>query len=150
MNDRYSKLTRDVSVPNITALHVAVLVLESWLIPKGISSTIMTHNSLQLFQKCFAALRAAVGMKTTTFTKYHPQANDQVESFIVTLRARLRHCINEHQTSWNTYVQPLAYSYNTHVHFTISTSSLSLMLSQEPPEALVYKSKRISEKYSTM
>lgn len=107
MTDRYSRLTRVVSVPEIPALHVAVVVLENWIVAYGIPNTIMTDNCSHFVASGFVALGAVTGTKLITTTEYHSQSNGQVERFKKTLVARLQRYIVKHQTKWDTYVQPL-------------------------------------------
>lgn len=66
------------------------------------------------------------------------------------LVARLRHCINKHQTNRETYVQPLTYGFNTQIHRTIITSPFSLVRSQVQPGTLeTEKTKTLKENRTT-
>lgn len=137
MTDRYGKLTRTVPASKITASHVAVVAMENWMIPFGTPNTIMTDHGSQFVSKRFATLCSAVETKLIATTEYHPHANRPVERFIKTLVALLKHSFNQHQTNWDAYVQPLFYSYITKVHLVTNISSTTLVLSREPPGALV-------------
>lgn len=44
--ESYSKLTKAILVMKTTILHVAMAVHENWIMPYGISSTIMMDNGL--------------------------------------------------------------------------------------------------------
>lgn len=74
------------------------------MIPYGTFDTIMADSNPQFASKCSAALCASVGINLVATTKYQPQPNDQVEMFIETLVARLRHYFNEREPTWDTYV----------------------------------------------
>lgn len=91
-----------------------------------------------------------MGPKSVSMTEYHYQANGRLERFNKMLAARLRRHINEHQNDWDNYVQPLTYGYNAQVHCTTKTVLFSLMLSREPPGAIIRKKSRSSEDYITM
>lgn len=113
MTGCYSKLTRAVFVLKTTASHVFMVVPENWIMPDGIPNLIMIFIGLQFVAQVFAALCVSIGTKLVTFTVHHLQANGQVEMFKETLAARMQHYIGEHQTDWDSFVQPLAYGYNT-------------------------------------
>ena len=133
MTDRYSKLTRAVPSTKTTAPQVALIFLDNWVIPYGIPSYVLTDNGPQFTSKFFACLCAFLGSKLLNTTAYHPQTNGQAERFNRTIVARMRHYVNEHQTDWDDYVQPLTYGYNCQVHRTTGTTPFSLVLSREPP-----------------
>lgn len=136
MTSCYSKLTRAIPLPRTKASHVAMVVPDNWILPYGISNTIVTGNGLQFVSKFSAALFASVGTKLITATEYYPQANSQVERFDKKLVARLRNYIGEHQTGWDIHVQRLACGYNTQVHRTTKTFSFRLVLRRKLSEAL--------------
>lgn len=97
MMDRYSQLVRAIPLPMTKAPHVAMLVLENWIMPYKISDTVMMDNGPQFVSESFVALWASMGTKLVMTTEYCHQANGQVERFNMTLVARLRHYIGEHQ-----------------------------------------------------
>lgn len=49
--------------------------------------------------------------------------------------ARLKHYNNRHETSWDSFVQPIIYGYNTQMHRATRTFPISLILSRELPGA---------------
>jgi len=110
ITDRYSKLTRAIPVASITAPHVASIFVDHWVIPYGIPEQILSDNGKQFVSKFFAALCAFLGAKLTTTTAYHPQCNGQTERYNKTIIARLRHYVDEHQSDWDEFVQPLTYA----------------------------------------
>lgn len=67
---------------------------------------------------------------------YHPQSNGQVEGYNRTLVVRLRYYIDERQTSWDLFSQPIIYKYNMQMHRTKWTSPYSLILSRKLSKAL--------------
>ena len=143
ITDRYSKLTRAVPTAKITAPVVAAVVLEHWVIPYGIPNHILSDNGSQFVSKFFSALCAFLGAKLTTTTAYHPQTNGQTERYNKTIITRLRHYVNDHQTDWDLFVQPLTYAYNSQVHRSTGESPFGLVLSRLPPSPLVSTSSAI-------
>lgn len=150
MTARRSRPTRAVSVPKITALHVALVALKNWILPYGIFSTIVTENGPQFVSNVLAALCAAIGTKVVTTMETHPNAKGQREWFNDTLVACQRHYIDEQRTNWNANVQLLIGDDYTKVHRTNNTSPTSLILSRKPRGALVSEKTRTMDKYSTM
>lgn len=63
MTARYSKLARAVHIPKITAPHVALMILECWIVLFSIHSTIKRENGAQFVSKLFAVLCAAIELK---------------------------------------------------------------------------------------
>lgn len=61
MKDRYSKLTRAVSVPRTTARHLAMAVLGNWNMPYNMLNTIMTDMNSHFVSKLFTSLSSTGG-----------------------------------------------------------------------------------------
>lgn len=99
ITDRSSKLTRPIPIPNKTAPHAAVVVLENRIINHDVFNIIMTDDGPQFVSNIFTALWAANGMQLNTTKEYHSQANRQAEMFNKTLKALLQHFTDEHQTN---------------------------------------------------
>lgn len=64
------------------------------------------------------------------------QSNGKVERYTNALVIHLRHYIDEHQTNWNMFVEPITHGYKTHVYRTTQTSPFRLNLSQDALRAL--------------
>lgn len=72
MTDRHSKLTRAVPTTQTTALHVASIFYDHWIIPYGIPDHLLTENSNQFVSKFFATLCQFLDLKHLTTTTFHP------------------------------------------------------------------------------
>lgn len=79
MADHYSKLTRATSLLETAAPHVAIVVLESCIMPYGIPYTIITDDGLRLVSNLFPELCASKEIKLVTATEYHLHAKEQVK-----------------------------------------------------------------------
>jgi len=137
INDRYTKTARAIPMEKTTAPHVAAAFLNNWVFPYGIPKSILSDNGPQFISEFFEYVLAVLGVKRIGITAYHPETNGQTERYNKTLAARLRHYINEHQTNWDTFVQPLTYAYNCQIHRTTGTSPFSLTLTRHPPNNVV-------------
>ena len=136
ITDRYTKLARAIPMKKTTAPLVAAAFLQNWIYPYGIPESLLTDNGPQFISQFFAIVCAALGIRRVPITAYHPQTNGQTERYNKTLAARLRHYVNEHQTDWDIYVQPLTYAYNAQVHKSTGTTPFSLSLTRHPPSTI--------------
>lgn len=118
---------------------VTTVFLEYWIVTYGKSNKILTDKRPQFLSKFSAALCDSMRNRLFTPTEYHLESNGQVEWFNKTLVARLRHYIDENQTDWDLFMQPIAYGYNTQVHCTTRTFPISLIHRREPPRDLTSK-----------
>jgi len=67
-----------------------------------------------------------------------PRTNEWTDGkYNQTLEKRLRHFVNEHQSDWDLYVQPLTYAYNDQVHRSTGTSPFSLVLTRHLPSTII-------------
>lgn len=128
INDRYFKLTRAVSPPQITAIHVVDVFFDHWVIPYGIPTFLFANNGKQSVIKFLANIYTYLGENHLTNTAYHHQTNAKVEQNNRTIVTRLRHYVAEQQRVWNTFVRPLTCLYDGQVHYPTSTAPFSFVL----------------------
>lgn len=133
ITDRFKKLTRVIPISSITALQVAMEVVEDEILPYGIPKDILANNGYQFTSKVFAALCASLRTKQETTTEYHLQCNGQVEWYCRKLATRLPHYKDEHQQDWDIFIKPLTYAYNTPVHRTTGMPPFSFTQSSKSP-----------------
>lgn len=105
----------------------------------------MTENGPRIVLKVSAALCAAIRTKLISATEYCLQVNGQPEILNKTRAVRLRKFINEYQTSCDTYVQPLTYSYSTQIIHTTTTHPFSMRLCREARGAMAKNAKNFLE-----
>lgn len=68
-----------------------------------------------------------LGIKKLTATAYHPQTDEQPESYNRTTVTRPQYNAAKNQRDWNEFVQPLTHLYNTQVHKSNGTSRFSMV-----------------------
>ncbi|CAN8065462.1 unnamed protein product [Agarophyton chilense] len=132
ITDRFTKLTRALSLGKTTATDVATGFFSHWVHPYGMPLYLLTDNGSQFVSQFFSHIGATLGIKHVTTTAYHPQANGQAKRFNCTLLDRLVNYISEHQLDWHDYVEPLVYVYNTQVHGCTGTTSFDITLARSP------------------
>lgn len=124
--DRSCRLTKDIPTAKKMAKRTANIVLEYWVASVRIPSKALTDDGPQFTSNLIAALYKELGNKTITTTEYYLQANGQVEPSNATMVSRIRHCVEEHQNHWDTFMFLLTYAYNVQVPQTKMLSPFSL------------------------
>lgn len=69
---------RAVSMINKTAVHIASISMDHWIIRYGIPDYFLTDDGSKFLSKFFESLCAFLGKKHLTITVHHPQTNGQV------------------------------------------------------------------------
>ena len=137
ITDRFSKLVRAVPLKNIRGLTVARAFLENWILQYGAPLRLLSDNGTQFTAKLFQYMCERLGVSNLFTTTYHPQTNGQTERFNRTLLASLRAFVAEHPKSWDEYVGPLVYAYNTQVHSTTGLPPFNLVLTKPPKPMII-------------
>lgn len=151
MKNRFSKLTRAISVAKITTPNVATVVLENYFIIYGAPDIILTDNGKQFTSGYFAALCVSFGTIPVTSTEYNSQTNRQVERYSRTLVAILRQYIDELQQNCDMFVQLQTYTYNIQKHRMTGATPFSLTLRREPPGSFTLSKIRLQNgKYTNL
>lgn len=150
MTDQLSKPAKAALLPAIAVTHVKVVVLSArrcCMVPLISLWRILSYN---LCPKRFVALCAATKMQPAKASDYHPQPNDKTERSNTTLLATFWHHINEHRKNWDTWVQLLAYGWNTQVRCTTETTLICLEQCGERSGALNSRKTNFIEECSVM
>lgn len=124
---------RVVPTSKTTALQIASLFMDFWIIPNGIPEFVLTDNGTQFISKLFELICAVLGTRHLTTTAYYLQTNGQAKRFNKTIIARLQHCVAEHLRGWDIQVQALTYTYSSQLHRSKNITPFSLVLSRQCP-----------------
>lgn len=103
---------------------------DRWIIPYEIPAFLPTENATRFVSKFFETLCNLLGLKHFKATAYHPQTNGLAERYKKTLIGILRCHVAEHQSDWDNFVQPHAYTYNTQISSSNGTTLFHLKLSR--------------------
>ena len=133
ISDRYTKLTRTVPLPRVTASVVARAFATHWLFTYGPPALLLSDNGKQFVSRLFVNLCRIVGTENAFTTTYHPQTNGQVERFNRTILNALRHYVLDNPREWDEFSPALTYAYNTQIHRVTGFSPFELVLSRPPP-----------------
>ena len=88
--DRFTKLTRAISMREATALAVASAFKDTWVAAYGIPDTVLTDNGPQFASVYYQGILGLLGIASHYTSPYHPQTNGQVERYNRTLHRQLR------------------------------------------------------------
>ena len=132
ISDRYSKLVRTVPLKKITAAHMAQAFVHHWVFVYGPPVRLLSDNGTQFTARFFQNICRILGVRNVFTTKYHLQANGQVESFNRTLTSALQKYVGEHPKDWDLFSDAVTYAYNTQVHRTTNIAPFELVLAWAP------------------
>ncbi|CDF40678.1 unnamed protein product [Chondrus crispus] len=118
ISDRYSKLVRTVPLKKISAAHIAQAFVHNWVFIYGPPVKLLSDNGTQFTAKYFQNICRILGIRNVFTTKYHPQANGQVERFNRTILSAVRKYIGDHPKDWDLFSDAVTFAYNTKVHRT--------------------------------
>jgi len=114
--DRFTKLTRAISLRDATALTVSSAFIDTCVAAYGIPDSVLTDNGPQFASVHYQGILGLLGIASNYTSPYHPQTNGQVERYNRTLLRQLRCYIAEHQKEWDSHLSFLTTGYNTQVH----------------------------------
>ena len=66
--------------------------------------------------------KRSLGTRLVMSTAYHPQTDGQIKRTILTLEDMLRACVLDFESSWDTHLPLIEFSYNTSYHTTIKAA----------------------------
>lgn len=98
LGNQYAKLTMAISVGTVTSTRAGTILVDTWVIPYGITTYPLTHNWLQLLLTFFAAVIKGWGIKHLTTTVNHSWTKDKVEMLNRTIVTILQHQLSKRQT----------------------------------------------------
>ena len=73
LTDRFSKIARAIPLRSITALPVAKVLVQHWILAYGPSAIILSDNGCQFASKLSLFICAEPKMKSVATATYHPQ-----------------------------------------------------------------------------
>lgn len=106
----------------ITTPSVELKLLNDFIVPYVIPTSLLSEEGPQFAGSFFAALFDFLGTDLTTTMDYHPQCNGHTERYNKKIVAGIIHEFKEYQYDWDTFVEPLTYDYNIQVHRSTGTT----------------------------
>ena len=99
MIDRTTRWTETVPLEDITAETVLQAFMMGWIARFGVPATVTSDRGTQFTSEAWRSALERLGIRVSTTTSYHPQANGMVERFHRALKEAL-HCAVRSSKSW--------------------------------------------------
>lgn len=103
----------------MTALHIASILFDQWVVPYQIVSFILTDSGLQVVSKGLRCIVRSFGARHLRTTALHLQTNDQAKHYNKKNDARLGRYAVQHHCDWDLFAKLITYVYNTEGHCTM-------------------------------
>jgi hypothetical protein len=133
ISDRYSKVTKTVSLRTVTAISVARAFCNHWANVYGPPVSLLTDTGPQFTAKFFQAVCGELGIQKVFTTAYHLQTNGKLERYNRTILASLRGYIAARQDDWDYYTSTVTFAYNCRVHLSLGMPPFELALLRPRP-----------------
>jgi len=114
--DRFTLVTRAVSLKEISALDVLSAFLYGWVARYGMPDSALSDEGPQFAAVLWKGVHKTLGIDANHATPYDPQTIGQVERFKKTLFQQLRHYISDHAATWSRYLSLVVTAYISQVH----------------------------------
>jgi len=111
--DRFSKISRAISLEHIDAETIAAAFLDYWVASYGPPATVLSDNGPQFRSQFFQGVFSLLGISKRYSTTYRPQTSGQVERYNQTIVGQLRTYVEDHQDRWEELVSVLTPAYNS-------------------------------------
>lgn len=115
-SDRFTKLSRNVALPDDITLTVLAAVIDHWMSAYGIPAKLLSNNGSNLTSKFVTSVLGLLGIEPTRTSDYHPQTNGQVDRFNRTLVNMLKCYVADHTNAWDRLLSMVTFAYNARPH----------------------------------
>lgn len=95
---------------------VAYHFVTSFICIHGMPQRLVSDQGTEFLSRVFTETCKLIGIKHSTTSPYHPQANGALERSHRTLGEYLRHYVDVNQQNWDSYVPYAMFVYNSSVH----------------------------------
>ncbi|KAL4083792.1 hypothetical protein QTP88_029108 [Uroleucon formosanum] len=95
---------------------VAYHFVTSFVCIHGMPQSLVSDQGTEFLSRVFTETCKLIGIKHSTTSPYHPQANGALERSHRTLGEYLRHYVDVNQQNWDSYVPYAMFVYNSSVH----------------------------------
>jgi len=137
LTDRFSNLTKCVTLRRIIALSVTSANIDAWVACYGAPDRIPSDQGPQFMSNFFIAVMKALGNDTVHPTAYHPQTNGKVERYNHTMATQLRHYVTDDPRSWDELLPVLTMAYNSKPQRSTGIAPFDLVIPRRIPSLSV-------------
>ena len=130
MIDHHTRWVELVPVANPTAALVADAIFQHWIARWGVPRVILTDNGPQFRSVLYETMCQKYQIKRMACSPYNPRGNSVVESYMRSLKATVRLCLQVFKSSWDVVLPAAAFAYRTAVHLSTGYSPYFLVTGQ--------------------
>lgn len=116
MSDRFTKLSRAVSIPNDRAYTIMNAVVDQWISAFGVMAQLLSDNGPNLTSAFCTQVMGMFSIEPRRASDYHGQINGQVERFNRTFFKMLLCYVAEHTNAWDRILSVLTLECDTRPH----------------------------------
>ncbi|KAL4103589.1 hypothetical protein QTP88_018950 [Uroleucon formosanum] len=111
-----TKFSIAIPMANNESNTVAYHFVTSFVCIHGMPQSLVSDQGTEFLSRVFTETCKLIGIKSSTTSPYHPQANGALERSHRTLGEYLRHYVDVNQQNWDSYVPYAMFVYNSSVH----------------------------------
>jgi len=137
ITDRFSKQTKCVALRRITAISVALAIIDAWVACYGPPDRILSDQGPQLISNFLIAVMKVLGTETVRTTAYHPQTNGHVERYNRTMATQLRLYVTDDPRRWDEILPVLTMAYQSQPHRSTGIAPFELVIPRRIPSLSV-------------
>ena len=121
LTDAFTKYAVMLAIDNKEAVTVAKAIFYHRICKFGTPLEFVSDNGKEFCNNLAKELYALLKIKHSTTTPYWPQCNCQAEVANKTIQKYLASFVDATTLDWPLYMAPMAFAYNTSVHWLIKT-----------------------------
>jgi transposase InsO family protein len=130
--DTFTKMVLTFATRNQTAQTIARLLVNHICYKYGVPAEILSDNGPCFAGELYRCICQFMGIRRIFTTPYHPQTNGQVERFNRTMIDMMATTIMGKGNTWDQYLAPLEWAYNTSVHPATGETPFFLLHGYDP------------------
>lgn len=114
--DHLAKWMECRAIKDLTAGTTAKFFFEQLICRHGCPQVILSDNGTNFTGRVLPKLNELMNIRSALTTPYYPEANGMVERVNKTMTSILRKLTSENPCAWCSYIDFLAFAYNTSFH----------------------------------
>ena len=131
LTDHHARWVELIALPGPTSERVTEAIFEQWISRWGTLRALLTDNGRQFAPRLLQQLTDVYGIKHIYSSPYNPRGNCVVESYMRTLKTKLKLCRPAFQMDWGVALQTAALAYRATAHTVTGHTPFFLLIGQE-------------------
>ena len=126
--DHLTKWMECRAIKDLTAGTTAKFLFEQLKCRHGCPQVILSDNGTNFTGRVLPKLNELMNIRSALTTPYHPEANGMVERVNRTMTSILRKLTSEYPCAWCSYIDFVAFAYNTSFHSSINQTPFQIYM----------------------